>query len=795
MQDFITVDKLPDMFSGLLRRKGEQGKPPAKADAGKAASAQSPSSTTSPLQGVREGDMTLQVARGEVPNLIQYLSAGQQTGRLSFHSEDGVVVGCIYLLDGQIYCVRYGDHAGIDAMAWMIRRLGSVQAVFTKDDTVSEQNVSTTTQNLMVEAVVRADELVPDVAGAEFHLPASTDHPSSTGDAAALPAEGSPPPIRRHLLAWGAGGVAAALVTAGAAWLFLLHPGDGTGRFRPPPRAAVPAARTAVPDRPLRSLLVRGAPGMPNAKLTEAEVVFFCRLEAVADRRASFAVMEEKGEDVMMHWGGLEWAAAIRAMGEAGELEGAGKWAAAADRWHCARGLADRAAALAGERITAAFQAQQMAARQFQMENKWAAAEHAFAEALAIPGCGSNPAARHGLTRSRYEQAMAAAGAAAAAGDWNATQGFAVRAVELMPESVQARDLLVTAQAELAPRLALHVLTGGRDGGAAEVTLDGVRQLMKLPATIPLEKLGRHTLHIELPVETDRCYAPYDGEFFMKKPGLMRVEVRMEPLALPTAGLTWVVAGGGIVLKPVNAGRFVMGSQGKKLDERPPHTVVFRKPFWMGRTEVTNGQYRWFVKESGYQGGDNPGALYLQHFNARNRSGMPPDDEFPVCYVSWNHASAFCDWLTGREKAAGRLPDGYEYRLPTEAEWEYACRAGTDGDFAGTVADMSWHDLTVPARRNQAVAQRLPNAWGLHDMHGNVWEWCRDWLGDYQNAEVVEPTGPARGMFKVIRGGSWENGAELCRSANRGSLAAPECGPNTGFRIVLGVVPAKNGRP
>jgi formylglycine-generating enzyme required for sulfatase activity len=230
-----------------------------------------------------------------------------------------------------------------------------------------------------------------------------------------------------------------------------------------------------------------------------------------------------------------------------------------------------------------------------------------------------------------------------------------------------------------------------------------------------------------------------------------------------------------------------MGQAGKKLDEEPVHDVVIGKPFWMGKTEVTNGQYRLFLKESGYRGGEKPGPFYLRHFASGRKSDMPDEDGCPVCYVNWDQASAFCRWLTTRERKAGRLPAGYEYRLPTEAEWEYACRAGTGGDFAGPVEDLAWYSLTALDHRNQPVGTRLPNAWGLCDMHGNVWEWCRDWLGDYPEGEAKDPTGPEKGLFKVIRGGSWENAADMCRSANRGSLAVPEANPNLGFRIVLGI--------
>ena len=161
---------------------------------------------------------------------------------------------------------------------------------------------------------------------------------------------------------------------------------------------------------------------------------------------------------------------------------------------------------------------------------------------------------------------------------------------------------------------------------------------------------------------------------------------------------------------------------------------------------------------------------------------MSDDRGYPLCYVSWKNAMAFCEWLSKREADGARLPAGYVYRLPTEAEWEYCASEGghpitPDGD------TMAWH--LVNAKANQPVQQLKANAWGLYDMLGNVWEFCYDFYGRYEADEQVDPTGPKRGVLRVMRGGSHSNPADLCRPTYRGSIGWTDARANVGFRIVL----------
>jgi formylglycine-generating enzyme required for sulfatase activity len=163
-----------------------------------------------------------------------------------------------------------------------------------------------------------------------------------------------------------------------------------------------------------------------------------------------------------------------------------------------------------------------------------------------------------------------------------------------------------------------------------------------------------------------------------------------------------------------------------------------------------------------------------------------PHESYPVENVSWDDTREFCRKLTARELALGRLPAGYEYSLPTEAQWEYACRAGTSGTYGGTgrLDSMGWHDDNS-AGSTHPVGQMQANAWGLYDMHGNVWEWCNDWYGADPSGAVTDPAGPDVAARRVYRGGGWRNSASFCRSAIRGLRVPGDRCFDLGFRLAL----------
>jgi formylglycine-generating enzyme required for sulfatase activity len=208
-----------------------------------------------------------------------------------------------------------------------------------------------------------------------------------------------------------------------------------------------------------------------------------------------------------------------------------------------------------------------------------------------------------------------------------------------------------------------------------------------------------------------------------------------------------------LVLIP--AGSFMMGSDDGDSDEKPVHKATITRPFYLGTHEVTVGQFRKFVSDAGYK----------TEGDWRN-AGFAQTDDHPVVNVSWNDAVAFCEWLSRKE--------GTQYRLPTEAQWEYACRAGSTGKFCygndeNQLGEYAWYDKNSDSKAHP-VGEKKPNAWGLYDMHGNVWEWCADWndSGYYGKSPTDDPSGPATGSSRVYRGGSWSLPARLCRSAFRG---------------------------
>jgi len=242
------------------------------------------------------------------------------------------------------------------------------------------------------------------------------------------------------------------------------------------------------------------------------------------------------------------------------------------------------------------------------------------------------------------------------------------------------------------------------------------------------------------------------------------------PFTIPNLGLEMLL---------VAPGNFLMGSPENEVDrssDERQHRVRISQPFWLGKYEVTQGQWKDVM-------GDNPSRF----------SG----NDLPVEQVSWEDAMGFCAKLNKQESSLGRLPAGYTYSLPTEAQWEYACRAGTTtatafGDsLSSRDANFDGDDPYGGAskgpdlNRTTAVGSYLPNAWGFYDMHGNVHEWCHDWYEDYPGGSVTDPVGPSSGTSRVLRGGGWLDFGRNCRSADRLGYGPGVRGSFLGFRLSL----------
>jgi formylglycine-generating enzyme required for sulfatase activity/serine/threonine protein kinase len=302
-----------------------------------------------------------------------------------------------------------------------------------------------------------------------------------------------------------------------------------------------------------------------------------------------------------------------------------------------------------------------------------------------------------------------------------------------------------------------RVMAAGATVGTTPVTLElppgPLTVELRLPgyqaATLSGTVIARRESHLNAMLERPRPPAPGN------------------PATLPELDLE---------LKYIEAGIFVMGSPESEADrdseEGPQTQVTLTQGFWIGKTEVTQGQYEAVM-------GANP-----SEFKAAGKNA-------PVETVSWLDAMEFCRKLTEHEQAEGRLPAGYVYTLPTEAQWEYACRAGTKTPYAGDLGQLAWFDKTG-GKTTHPVGQKAANAWGLHDVHGNVWEWCLDDFADrLPGGSATDYAAPSKpGLRHAYRGGGWNNSPEDCRSAKRIEADGDDREKNVGFRLALSMPPA-----
>jgi formylglycine-generating enzyme required for sulfatase activity len=296
---------------------------------------------------------------------------------------------------------------------------------------------------------------------------------------------------------------------------------------------------------------------------------------------------------------------------------------------------------------------------------------------------------------------------------------------------------------------------------------------------------------------------------------IARKEIVKRPEMKQAKELTFDL-GNGVKLEMVRIpkGKFLMGSpkneEGRDDNESPQHEVTLKKDFYLGKYEVTRGQFRRFVESESYKteaeldgkgsvGWDEASEDFKQDkkYNWKN-AGFEQSDDHPVVNVSWNDAVKYCEWLSKKE--------GKRFRLPTEAEWEYSSRARILNRFSfgddeedlakhGNVADGTakekypkW-DKAIRAKDGyiytSPVGRFGVNVFGLHDIYGNVWEWCGDWYGEYSTESVSDPSGPSSGSGRVYRGGSWNSHPLLCRSAVRGADLPSFRGGYLGFRLAF----------
>ena len=251
----------------------------------------------------------------------------------------------------------------------------------------------------------------------------------------------------------------------------------------------------------------------------------------------------------------------------------------------------------------------------------------------------------------------------------------------------------------------------------------------------------------------------------------------------------------------IPAGRFMMGSperEAERYSNETQHQVALTRGFWMGKYEVTQGEYLAVM-------GTNPSHFDngAQPYPPGNGGVVMNELRHPVEMVSWSDATNYCGKLTQLELELGRTPARWQYRLPTEGEWEYACRGGikTACNYGPALSQAMANFWTLyeydsgmgtiittktPLGRTTLVGSYPANAFGLYDMHGNVAEWCLDWLGNYPDLVATDPVGPTTGSYRVARGGSYGDFGRACRSANRTDNSSPGTRlSRVGFRVVL----------
>ena len=303
----------------------------------------------------------------------------------------------------------------------------------------------------------------------------------------------------------------------------------------------------------------------------------------------------------------------------------------------------------------------------------------------------------------------------------------------------------------------------------ATITVDG-KQQGTTPQQLPQLLIGNHTLVLSKDgyERVTQTFDITEGQTTSLNIALKK-GLSSQPVSSGDDQVFTVTSNGKTVtfrMKPVGAGSFDMGSNSGDSDEKPVHRVTLTNDYYMGETEVT--QELWYAVM-----GSNPS----------NWSGA----RLPVEQVSWNDCQTFIEKLNSL--TAGKRPAGRSFRLPTEAEWEYAARGGSKSKgytYAGsnTIGDVAWYDGNSGSQTHD-VAGKAANELGLYDMSGNVWEWCADWYGSYPSSPQTNPTGASGGSDRVDRGGGWDDDATLCRTANRNGNSPTGRGYDLGLRLAL----------
>ncbi len=503
---------------------------------------------------------------------------------------------------------------------------------------------------------------------------------------------------------------------------------------------------------------------------------------AVRTAQAAYETRLDKMDAALLEeFGGAEWEQLKGLTAEAERMAREGNWQDAANTWEEAQGMLEAAVAAARKA--------KLKAQDTRVEDD-----------------------QDVLRNARLAQAVAEAEEAKAAGEWEAVLQFAEEALTHDPDSDRAKALLNEAQDILMPRLTIMSQINGREVPGATVIIDGEELEVTTPVRVRLERGGTYRVRIELTpttgtrrylpfealytadadspksleaalVETalpydlnpvsDADYAPLDGLAIGSRDAQERQRAAARELGLPleagsvTHGIRFRLVPAGMFLTVSTASSETAGSD----DDPGMLTVSIGSPLYVGLHEITQGQWDAVMEPEEPVAQDN--------------------QSLPKTGVTWIECQEFCRRLA----LAEGVSEG-SYRLLAEAEWEYACRAGTTaayytGDSSDDAARAGW--IEGETELPPPPAQKAPNAWGLHDMHGSVWEWCRDWFGDYPSPDLTDPTGPTVGTYRLLRGGSWLDGPESAASSFRHHNVPSARLPNAGLRIARQI--RLQGRP
>ena len=468
--------------------------------------------------------------------------------------------------------------------------------------------------------------------------------------------------------------------------------------------------------------------------------------------------------------GGAEWEKVQGLQKEALALETEGRLLDGSKKWDEARSAipAARKAAV-GRQLRAEFETAMTEGGRLAALQQWKEAEAAFRRAAAVEGFGDDPNIARRLRE--LEQAVekektdlvAAARDADSGARWEDLRRLAEQILALDPQHAEGQALKDKAFNNSDPLVAVVAEINGKEVDTARISIDGGEPKWTAPHEFkwPFGKAVRIT--VTVPPDEGTYYAPFVLDYPVDQRGRHTVRAAFSPVPPPQPGEAFAVPGLDLGFVPIPAGDLKGVLTSLKQEPLSEFTATFLEPFWMSACEVTQAQYEALIAA-------NPSST---------KGG-----KLPVSGVNWFEAQDFCAALTKREAAAGRLPEGHLIRLPTELEWEYACRAGSRTVDEPDLDSMAWHCDNSRGHARE-VGGKPANAWGLHDMYGNVWEWCQDWLGANERKLGRIVFEEASASMRARRGGSWFLSPRFCRADYRAG-ADPNKGDFTlGFRVVL----------